>query len=128
VVDGYSVLTVLLYKNILIYYMSDLCEEIRKLGKGIGSENRYRILVELFKGPRTVGIIVQKVQLSQPAVSQHLETLNSCGLIERQKKGQRVYYSVNVKHTLGVLRHLIETLNRCPQTSAKIKNELQKRH
>lgn len=40
--------------------MTDLCREIAQMGKGIGNENRYRILEALMKGPRTVGQIAKK--------------------------------------------------------------------
>lgn len=40
--------------------MPDLCNEIEKFGKGVGSATRYRIIEALFKGPKTVGELVKK--------------------------------------------------------------------
>ena len=92
--------------------MTDLCDEVEKLGKGIGNANRYRILEVLMKGPQTVTHIVKKVELSQPAVSQHLKTLKDYNLVTDNKDGQEVYYSINVAHTTKLLTLLVSSLNK----------------
>ncbi len=86
--------------------MSDLCAEIAKMGKGIGNENRYRVLQALASGPRTVGEIVKVVKLSQPAVSQHLKVLKEAELVLDERKGQEVYYSTNVSYMAALLQKL----------------------
>ena len=77
-------------------HMSDLCKEITNMGKGIGNENRYNILQILMKSPLPVGEIAKKVNMPQPAVSQHLKVLKSANLVEDERQGQEVLYSVNV--------------------------------
>jgi ArsR family transcriptional regulator len=86
--------------------MSDLCAEIAKMGKGIGNENRYRVLQALSKGPRTVGEIVALVKLSQPAVSQHLKVLKAAELVVDERHGQEVQYSTNVSYMAALLQKL----------------------
>lgn len=86
--------------------MSDLCKEIAKMGKGIGNENRYHILEALMKGPRTVGEIAAKTRFAQPAVSQHLKVLKSANLVEDERQGQEVYYSISVAYMANLLRKL----------------------
>lgn len=86
--------------------MTDLCGEIEKFGKGVGSTSRYRIIEALFSGPLTVGDIVRTVKQSQPAVSQHLKTLKSCSIVEDERRGQEVYYSLNSKYVLTLLKNL----------------------
>ena len=98
--------------------MADFCTKIQKLGKGIGSPSRYRILQELMNGEKTVNELVAVAKLSQPAVSQHLSTLKQCGLVESVKRGQEVYYSIDVKYTLEVLRRLTLGIAQCPKKSA----------
>jgi DNA-binding transcriptional ArsR family regulator len=83
--------------------MKDFCDEIQKLGKGMGNATRYRILEGLMKGPRTVGELVKVAKASQPAVSQHLKVLKACELVSDSKKGQEVIYSLNAKHMLALL-------------------------
>ncbi|OHA41203.1 MAG: hypothetical protein A3H68_02020 [Candidatus Taylorbacteria bacterium RIFCSPLOWO2_02_FULL_46_40] len=92
--------------------MSDLCKEIAKMGKGIGNENRYRILETLMKGPRTVGEVAKKVGLPQPAVSQHLKALKSANLVEDARQGQEVLYSVNVIYMATLLKKLAADLSK----------------
>jgi ArsR family transcriptional regulator len=92
--------------------MTDLCNEIEKLGKGIGNANRYRILEVLMKGPQTVSHIVKQVELSQPAVSQHLKALKEYNLVTDTKEGQEVYYSINVAYTTKLLTSLVSSLNK----------------
>ena len=90
--------------------MSDLCKEIANMGKGIGNENRYNILLTLMKGPLAVGEIAKKVNIPQPAVSQHLKVLKSANLVEDERQGQEVLYSVNVSYMAGLLKKLATNL------------------
>ena len=92
--------------------MGDLCAEIAKMGKGLGNENRYRILEILMKGPRTVGEVASRVKLPQPVVSQHLTVLKGAGLVDRERKGQEVYYSVNVGYMAKLLKKLADDVNK----------------
>lgn len=90
--------------------MSELCKEIAQMGKGIGNENRYRILEAIMKKPRTVGDIALAVDLPQPAVSQHLKVLKSASLVEDERRGQEVFYSVNVGYMASLLKKLASDL------------------
>jgi DNA-binding transcriptional ArsR family regulator len=87
-------------------HMSELCNEIEKLGKGIGNANRYRILESLMKGPRTVNEIVKAVKLPQPAVSQNLKVLKSADLVTDERNGQEIYYTINIEHMASLLQKL----------------------
>lgn len=86
--------------------MSDLCKEIARMGKGLGNENRYHILEALMKGPKTVGEIADKVGLAQPSVSQNLKVLKSADIVTDERRGQEVYYSINVEYMTNLLRRL----------------------
>lgn len=92
--------------------MADLCDEIQKLGKGISNAARYRILEALAGGPHTVGELVKVAGMSQPAVSQHLKTLKACDLVEDEKRGQEVYYSLNTEYTLRILKAFLGNLSK----------------
>ncbi len=92
--------------------MADMCDKIQSLGKGLGNPCRYRILEYLMRGPRTVGEIVKNAGLSQPAVSQHLKTLKMAGLVEDEKRGQEVFYSLNAGHMLEMLNALTRNIAR----------------
>jgi DNA-binding transcriptional ArsR family regulator len=97
------------------------CDEIQKLGKGIGTASRYQILESLLGGSLTVGEIVRKVKISQPAVSQHLKTLKACNLVLDEKRGKEVFYSVNVLHMAELLKHFMVNIDRCPNSQKATK-------
>lgn len=92
--------------------MTDLCDKINKFGKSIGNEHRYRMLQALIKGPLTVGELVERIGLSQPAISQHLKTLKESDLVTDERRGQEVYYSLNAEHTLTLLTALVRDMER----------------
>jgi ArsR family transcriptional regulator len=98
--------------------MSAMCDNIQRLGKGIASPARYTILENLMSGSKTVNELVEKVRLTQPAVSQHLATLKECDLVESVKKGQEVYYSLNARYMLELLKYLSSGVEKCK----KLKN------
>ncbi len=97
--------------------MGDLCNEIQRLGKGIGNANRYRILEVLMNGPKTVGEIVKEVQLSQPNVSQNLKILKETSLVSDQRCGQEVVYSINVAHMTSLLHKFATNLQKTEKES-----------
>lgn len=96
--------------------MSAWCDEIERLGKGIGNATRYRILESLMHGPRTVSEIVEAVDCAQPNVSQNLRVLKEAKLVVDERCGQEVYYSINVAHMTAILKHLVVDLQKCPKT------------
>ncbi len=99
--------------------MSDLCKEMARMGKGIGNENRYRILEALMRGPRTVSEIAARVKLAQPAVSQNLKILKDANLVEDERQGQEIYYSINVAYMAKLLKQLAQGVEQCKTRSAR---------
>jgi DNA-binding transcriptional ArsR family regulator len=96
--------------------MTDLCTEMKKFGKGIGNESRYKIIEALFDGSKNVNELVEAVGLSQPAVSQHLRTLKESNIVTDVRHGQEVTYSLNTKHILELLTHLSKDVRACPKS------------
>jgi len=90
--------------------MKDLCAEVEKFGKGIGSVPRYRIVESLFSGPKTVNELARKTKLSQPLVSQHLRVLKETGLVQDSRSGQEVRYLLNAERIILLLKCLSEEL------------------
>ena len=97
--------------------MTALAIQIENLGKGIGNNCRYRIIQLLLKGRKTVGEIAKATDTAQPAVSQHLKVLKECQLVNSQREGKEVYYSVNTEYTLKLLKDLTDNVSKCPGTS-----------
>lgn len=60
----------------------------------LAESNRRRILEFLGTNERPVGEIVERLELSQPAVSKHLRVLREAGLVEVRGDAQRRLYRV----------------------------------
>lgn len=71
--------------------------------KALASEPRRRILNHLAGGPMTVGEIADKFDMAMPSISKHLAILRDAGLIQEQKRGQFVLYSVVPDHLANLM-------------------------
>jgi DNA-binding transcriptional ArsR family regulator len=72
----------------------------------IAEPSRRQILDELRAGERPVGVLVERLAISQPAVSKHLRVLRDAGLVNVRPDGQRRLYSVRVEPLLELDRWL----------------------
>ncbi|MCJ7788929.1 MAG: metalloregulator ArsR/SmtB family transcription factor [Candidatus Atribacteria bacterium] len=70
-------------------------EEITKICKALSDPTRFKIFLLLTSGVFCVNAIVNFLQVSQPAVSQHLKILREAGLVKIEKRGYWVHYSAN---------------------------------
>ncbi|WP_152398760.1 ArsR/SmtB family transcription factor [Paenibacillus cellulositrophicus] len=74
-------------------------EQIREMAdklKLLSDNTRLTILSLLKDREFCVCELVEILEVSQPAVSQHLRKLKSQGVVKESKRGQWVYYSLNV--------------------------------
>ncbi|WNS45050.1 metalloregulator ArsR/SmtB family transcription factor [Paenibacillus sp. MMS20-IR301] len=94
--------------------LNDLAEDLKLLGDKI----RLTILTLLQEREWCVCELVDLFDISQPAVSQHLRKLKSSGLIKEQKKGQWVYYSLNIEDK----PHIKAILDFAPEASILLLN------
>lgn len=67
---------------------------LSSLLKLIGEESRLKILCILDSGTHCVCEIMENINLSQSLISHHLSDLNEAGLVNKEKKGRRVYYQL----------------------------------
>jgi DNA-binding transcriptional ArsR family regulator len=65
--------------------------------RALGEPHRVAILDLLRDGERPVGDLVERLGLSQPAVSKHLRVLKEAGLVEARVDAQRRLYSVRTE-------------------------------
>ena len=70
-------------------------EEATKVLGLMSHGDRLRVLCHLTSdGELTVGQLLERIDLSGPALSQHLAKLRQHGLVETRKEQQKVYYRV----------------------------------
>ena len=63
--------------------------------KALSDPTRREILNLLKDGPLPAGDIVNHFQMTGATISHHLSILKSSGLIDDEKKGKYIYYSLN---------------------------------
>jgi DNA-binding transcriptional ArsR family regulator len=64
--------------------------------KALSDPTRRKILDLLKERDMTAGEIAQHFQISKPSISQHLKLLKHAGLVQDEKKGQFIRYSLNL--------------------------------
>jgi ArsR family transcriptional regulator, arsenate/arsenite/antimonite-responsive transcriptional repressor len=86
--------------------------QIVKILKAIGEENRFQIIRLLLKSDLCVGALARILNISKPAVSQHLKVLREAGLVRGEKIGYWTHYRVEkelIRESSYNLRALIES-------------------
>ncbi len=63
--------------------------------KALGEENRISIIRMLCEEEMCVCELIDKLRLSQSAVSHHVKILKQAGLINDRRKGKWIFYSLN---------------------------------
>lgn len=74
--------------------------------KVLANGNRLMILCNLVEGRMTVSELLERLDLSQSALSQHLARMREEGLIASDKQGQQVYYSILAPEVRAILSTL----------------------
>lgn len=63
----------------------------------IAEGTRREILGALRSGDKSVGELVEELEVSQPTVSKHLKVLREAGLVSMRAEGQRRYYALKTE-------------------------------
>lgn len=93
--------------------MEKHAKELASLLGQLANPNRLMILCQLMEGPASVSELNNRLgTISQPAISQHLRSLQDAGIISGERKGQFVIYSLKDPR----IRILFKTLKEqfCP--------------
>jgi DNA-binding transcriptional ArsR family regulator len=96
------------------------CEELANclspdFFKALADPNRVALLVRLAGGEKeqTVTDVSCCCPIDISVVSRHLGVLRDAGILEAQKRGREVYYSVRVDKLTTLLRNLADALEAC---------------
>jgi DNA-binding transcriptional ArsR family regulator len=68
--------------------------EAERLLKALSNRNRLMVLCLLIDGERPVGEMLERIPLSQSALSQHLATLRRDDLVQTRRESQTIYYAL----------------------------------
>ncbi len=89
------------------------------LFKALNDPTRRQILDLLRGGDRNAGDIADQFEMSKPSISHHLDLLRQAGLVDSEKQGQFVMYSLNTT----VLDDLLAWLLSFQQPEAIVEKE-----
>jgi DNA-binding transcriptional ArsR family regulator len=89
--------------------MREHAREAARLMKAVGNENRLMVLCALAEGELSVGELLEKVPLSQSALSQHLAVLRREQLVSTRRESQSIYYSLASSTAGKLVKFLYKT-------------------
>ena len=81
-------------------------DELARVLKALAVPSRLRIVGLLRSHPLCVRALTTQLDISQPAVSQHLAVLKRAGLVDARKEGTMVHYRVNAKRYQAAINAL----------------------
>jgi len=87
--------------------------------KSLSNKWRLMILCQLVGGEKSVGELLETVELSQSALSQHLAVLRANDLVSTRRESQSIFYSIKGRETLVILAALYEVY--CSPSEPKAK-------
>lgn len=88
--------------------MQKKAKDMAVLLKVLANENRLLILCELVQSPMTVSQLMEKLNITQSGISQHLTILKSNGILDYEKKAQHVTYRIKDERIYEVMSLLKE--------------------
>ena len=80
--------------------------EIAEVCGMLGDATRLGIVALLAGGRKSVGALCEKMGLPQPTVSHHLALLRHTGVVDRQRKGKQMIYSLDRKRLAPLKKFL----------------------
>ncbi|MDH5722266.1 MAG: metalloregulator ArsR/SmtB family transcription factor [Alphaproteobacteria bacterium] len=87
-------------------------KNVSKVFDALSSDIRRKILAYLSATDMTAGEIADYFHISKPSLSKHLSILENAGLVESEKKGQFVHYSLVEENLTNVLNGYLQDV--CP--------------
>ena len=81
-------------------------EFLQQFLKILADSNRLRIVYFIGKERKSVSEIIQSLELPQPLVSHHLRVLKEGHVLEPEREGAFIYYSLTKPQLLGSLKEL----------------------
>ncbi len=89
---------------------SKQAESLSSLLKLVSEESRLKLLCILRRGEHCVCELMEHVEMSQSLISHHLKDLKDAGVVDDEKRGLRVYYSLTNKG-----KHITNLLFKIPK-------------
>ncbi|MCC2493113.1 metalloregulator ArsR/SmtB family transcription factor [Bacillus cereus] len=72
-------------------------EKVSSILKLLGDKTRLAIMRMVYEQEYCVCNFVDIFKMSQPSISQHVRKLKDAGLVKEERRGQWIYYSINIE-------------------------------
>ncbi len=95
---------------------------VNSVFEALASQPRREILAYLSEQELTAGEVAARFEMSAPAISRHLSTLESAGLVSSERRGQYVFYRLNKDNLVNTITGFAFEI--CP-TAGPLKRESQ---
>ena len=82
--------------------------ETANLFSALGEISRLRLMEILFDGPQCVSELADKTDQSMSLISQRLKILHQARLVDKQRKGKHIYYSLSDGHIVHLLKNAFD--------------------
>lgn len=69
--------------------------DVQRLFKALCDPTRYRIFLLLLERHHCTRSLAQALDISEPAVSQHMAILKDCGLVEGVRRCRHIHYAID---------------------------------
>jgi ArsR family transcriptional regulator len=83
--------------------------------KALADETRFHIITLLLRHDLCVGALAKRLNVSEAAVSQHLQILRKAGVVKGEKRGYYTHYGVNREALKNVAAKIVEMASQIPQ-------------
>jgi DNA-binding transcriptional ArsR family regulator len=94
-------------------------EQIAARFRALSEPTRLAIVQELKSGERTVGELVEAVELSQANVSKQLSVLRDAGFLRREQRGTSAVYSISDPLVMNLCKLMCEGMNKRAREAAQ---------
>jgi len=98
----------------------ELLMSVNSVFEALASQPRREILAYLSEQELTAGEVAARFEMSAPAISRHLSTLESAGLVSSERRGQYVFYRLNKDNLVNTITGFAFEI--CP-TAGPLKRE-----
>lgn len=87
-------------------------KSINSVFKALGDPTRLEIVSLLRERSRTPSELLERMSVSQPTLSHHLDILKRADLVESRREGQFIRYSLNMTVVQMTLEYFLKFQNR----------------
>lgn len=79
---------------------------LTRITKAFSDKNRVEILKMLSQGEKNVSTVAESLNVEENLASHHLRVLYNLGLLKNTKKGRQVFYELNKKKIVTLIKDL----------------------